>query len=77
MNLGYVTIVMSMRMIMLGLCVGSAINEILRNHDSLPMYPYVNARIAKVRSLKCSRKPGLYPMLLCVVWSMLESIMWS
>ena len=35
-NLGYVTIVMSMRMIMLGLSVGAANNEILRN-DS----PYV------------------------------------
>ena len=32
-NLGYVTIVMSMRMIMLGLCVGDAINEIIRNDD--------------------------------------------
>ena len=32
-NLGYVTIVMSIRMLMLGLCVGSAINELLMNDD--------------------------------------------
>ena len=41
-NLGNVTIAMSMRMIILGLCVGSDINEILKNYDPLPMYPYVN-----------------------------------
>ena len=41
---------------MLGYIIGSAIDDLKIVNNPLSLYPYVNALIAQVRSLKCNMK---------------------
>ena len=43
-------------MTMLGLFLGSSIDEVLIINEPLPMYPYVNVLLANVRGFKCKVK---------------------